>query len=42
MKKEISAEQARIKAETYCSRAEHCKSEVLAKLSQWGAPEESW
>ena len=42
MKKELSAEEARIKAEAYCSASEHCKSEVLGKLQQWGAPEEAW
>ena len=42
MKKELSAEEARLKAEAYCSLSEHCKSEVLGKLQQWGAPEETW
>ena len=42
MKKELSAEEARLKAEAYCSLSEHCKSEVLGKLQQWGAPEEAW
>lgn len=42
MKKEISAEEALVKAEAYCSMSEHCKAEVLTKLQQWGAPEESW
>lgn len=42
MKKEISAEEARIKAEAYCSASEHCKSEVLGKLHQWGAPGDAW
>lgn len=42
MKKELSADEARIKAEAYCSASEHCKSEVLAKLQQWGAPESAW
>lgn len=42
MKKEMSAEEARLKAEAYCSLSEHCKSEVLGKLQQWGAPEKSW
>ena len=42
MKKEMSAEEARLKAEAYCSLSEHCKSEVLGKLQQWGAPEETW
>ena len=42
MKKELSAEEARLKAEAYCSLSEHCKSVVLGKLQQWGAPEETW
>ena len=42
MKKELSAEEARLKAEAYCSLSEHCKSEVLGKLQQWGATEETW
>ena len=42
MKKEMSAEEARLKAEAYCSLSEHCKSEVLGKLQQWGAPEKTW
>ena len=42
MKKEMSVEEARLKAEAYCSLSEHCKSEVLGKLQQWGAPEETW
>lgn len=42
MKKELSAEDARLKAEAYCSLSEHCKSEVLGKLQQWGAPEKTW
>lgn len=41
MKKELSAEEARFKAETYCSLSEHCRSEVIAKLQQWGVPQES-
>lgn len=42
MKKECSVEEARVKAEAYCSLSEHCRSEVLGKLQQWGAPEEAW
>lgn len=42
MKKEMSVEEARLKAEAYCSLSEHCKSEVLGKLQQWGAPEKTW
>lgn len=29
------------KAEAFCSIAEHCPSEVMAKLSRWGADEET-
>lgn len=36
MKKEYSESEARVKAEAYCSLAEHCRAEVMAKLSQWG------
>lgn len=42
MGKECSAEEARIKAEAYCSVSEHCRSDVLRKLQLWGAPEEDW
>lgn len=42
MKKELSADEARIKAEAYCSASEHCQADVLAKLQQWGAPEAAW
>ena len=42
MKKECSYEEARLKAEAYCSLSEHCKQEVLTKLQQWGAPAEDW
>ena len=42
MKKDLSVEEVRVKAEAYCSLSEHCKSEVLGKLQQWGAPEEAW
>ena len=42
MKKELSAEEARIKAEAYCSASEHCKSEVIGKLRLWGVSEETW
>ena len=34
-------EEARAKAEAYCSLAEHCRAEVVSKLIQWGTPEES-
>lgn len=36
MKKECSAEEARVKAEAYCAAAERCKADVSAKLQQWG------
>lgn len=42
MGKECSAEEARIKAEAYCSVSEHCRADVLRKLQLWGAPEEAW
>ena len=35
-------EEARFKAEAFCSASEHCRADVLSKLYQWGAPEESW
>ena len=38
MKKEISENEARFKAEAYCSMAEHCRAEVMDKLYQWGIP----
>lgn len=37
MRKEISENEARFKAEAYCSTAEHCRTEVMEKLYQWGA-----
>ena len=40
MKKECTAEEARLKAEAYCSMAERCTDDVLRKLGQWGAPGE--
>lgn len=42
MKKGLSVEEARVKAEVYCSTSEHCKSEVIGKLHLWGAPEDAW
>ena len=42
MRKECSAEEARFKAEAYCSASEHCRVDVLAKLYQWGASEDTW
>ena len=38
MKKEMSENEARYKAEAYCSMAEHCRAEVMEKLYQWGVP----
>lgn len=40
MKKEITEEVARSKAEMYCVASEHCISEVESKLYQWGAPKD--
>lgn len=40
MKKEMSENEARFKAEAYCSMAEHCRSEVMEKLYQWGVSPE--
>ena len=34
--KEYSEEELKFKAETYCSAAERCPSEVEKKLRQWG------
>lgn len=42
MGKICTTEQALMKAEAYCSVAEHCKEEVLCKLKQWGAPLDSF
>ena len=42
MKKELTVQEARFKAEAYCSASEHCKFEVFSKLRQWGIAEESW
>ena len=41
MKKECTAEEARLKAEAYCSMAERCTDDVLRKLGQWGASEDA-
>lgn len=38
MKKECTVEEARLKAEAYCSVAERCTDDVLRKLEQWGVP----
>lgn len=42
MEKTCTTEQALMKAEAYCSVAEHCKEEVYCKLKQWGAPLDSF
>lgn len=39
-KHEWSSDELRNKAEIYCASAEHCCSEVLIKLQQWGADSE--
>ena len=38
MKKECTEDEARLKAEAYCSASEHCKDDVFRKLEQWGVP----
>ena len=38
--KEYDIKELRLKAEAYCSAAEHCASEVSGKLRQWGASDE--
>lgn len=40
MKKELTEKEAFNKAATYCSRSEHCPSEVREKLYQWGIKDE--
>lgn len=40
MKGELSENEARYKAEAYCSSVERCVAEVEAKLEQWGATPE--
>lgn len=42
VKKELSVQEARFKAEAYCSASEHCKADVFGKLYQWGVPGELW
>ena len=34
--REITPDQLRLRAETYCVRAEHCADEVRNKILQWG------
>lgn len=41
MKRELSENEARYKAEAYCSLSEHCIAEVEDKLRQWGATPET-
>ena len=41
MKRTMSEETAMFKLADYCARAEHCASELLAKLAQWGIPEQA-
>lgn len=36
-KHEWSLDELRSKAEAYCAKAEHCSSELIIKLQQWGA-----
>ena len=38
--KEITEQEALSKAAAYCSSAEHCTAEVVAKLDAWGIPAE--
>lgn len=38
--KELSENEIRLKAESYCVKAERCSSEVCRKMQQWGATEE--
>ncbi len=40
MKRELSENELRYKAEAYCSLTEHCIAEVQAKLELWGAAPE--
>lgn len=40
MKKELTEKEALNKASAYCSRSEHCPSEVNEKLRQWGISDE--
>lgn len=39
--KEYTENELKNKAEAFCSAAEHCPSEVTAKLTQWGASAEA-
>lgn len=40
MKKELTEKEALNKASAYCSKSEHCPSEVNEKLHQWGVTDE--
>jgi len=42
MGKECSAEEARIKAEAYCSVSEHCRADVLRTIPLSGVSMEDW
>lgn len=37
MKRKVDPDLLQSKAAAYCATAEHCRSEVLTKLAQWGA-----
>lgn len=39
--KPLAEKEALSKAAAYCSRSEHCRADVLAKLKQWGMDEAS-
>ena len=39
-KHEWSSDELKNKAEIYCATAEHCSSELMLKLQQWGADEQ--
>lgn len=42
MKREMTEDEARIKAESYCAVAERCRADVTKKFQQWGVPVEAW
>lgn len=42
MKKEMTEDEARVKAESYCAVAERCKADIVRKFQQWGVPVEAW
>lgn len=39
--KELSIKEAFTRAASYCSRAEHCRSEVYSKLQSWGIKDDA-